>query len=195
MRVLGRSTSGNVQKVILLLEEIGASYTREDYGRQFGNTASEEYLSMNPTGKVPTLIDGDQVIWESNTVLRYIAATAGASLYPSDPAGRSRVETWMDWLLASLNGPYVTIFKAVKGEQAVPEAAAKELVAALLVLDGRLAQSPYLAGDDLSLADICLAPIVHRCLNFPVDLPPLESLRAWHQRLSARPAFQKVVAA
>ena len=194
MRVLGRSTSGNVQKVLLLLEELGADYSREDYGRQFANTGTEEYLSMNPTGKVPTLVDGNVVIWESNTILRYVAAKANAPLYPADPAARTRVERWMDWLLASLNGPYVTIFKATKGGEAVPEAAAKEMSAALEILDKRLAQSPYLAGEALTIADICLAPIAHRCLNFPVDLPPLDALRAWHGRLAERPAFRKVVA-
>ena len=194
MRVLGRGTSGNVQKVIFFLEEMEADYVREDYGRQFGNTGTDDYLSMNPTGKVPTLVDGDVVIWESNTILRYLAAKTASPLYPSDPAERSRVERWMDWLLATLNGPYVTIFKATKGGDAVPEAAAKELSAALEILDRQLAQSPYLAGEALTIADISLAPIAHRCLGFPVALPPLEALRAWHGRLAERPAFKKAVA-
>lgn len=193
MRVLGRSTSGNVQKVLLLLEEMGADYNQEDYGRQFGNTGDEAYLSMNPTGKVPTLVDGEVVIWESNSILRYLAAKAGSPLYPADLAERSRVERWMDWLLASLNGPYVAIFKATKGGEAIPEAAAKELAAALRTLDGQLANSSYLAGESLTIADICLAPIANRCLNFPVELPALEALRAWQARMSERPAFRKVV--
>ena len=193
MRVLGRATSGNVQKVLLLLEEMGTDYSREDYGRQFGNTGDEAYLSMNPTGKVPTLVDDDVVIWESNTILRYLASKMDSPLYPSDLATRSRVERWMDWLLASLNGPYVAIFKASKGGETVPEGAAKELAAALQTLDGHLANSAYLAGEAMTIADICLAPIANRCLNFPVDLPALESLRAWQARMSERPAFQKVV--
>lgn len=194
MRLLGRATSGNVQKVIFLLEEMAADYSREDYGRQFGNTGSDDYLAMNPTGKVPTLVDGDAVIWESNSILRYLAAKAESPLYPADLAQRSRVERWMDWLLASLNGPYVAIFKATKASEPVPGAAAKELAAALAVLDGALARSPYLAGEGLSVADIALAPIVHRCLNFPVELPALAALRAWYARVSERPAFQTAVA-
>lgn len=192
MRVLGRSTSGNVQKVLLLLEEMGAAYTREDYGRQFGNTGSAEYLAMNPTGKVPTLVDGDLVVCESNTIMRYLAAKAGSPLYPDNPAARTRVERWMDWLLASLNGAYVNIFKATKGGEAVPAGAAKEMVDGLTLLDGHLAQSTWLAGDEMSIADLCLAPIVHRCLGFPVELPELAALRAWHQRLGEREAFGKV---
>ena len=77
LRLLGRNTSGNVQKVIFLLEELGLPYTREDYGRQFNNTQDAAYLKLNPNGKVPTLVDGDVVIWESNTILRYLATKNG----------------------------------------------------------------------------------------------------------------------
>lgn len=195
MKVLGRNTSGNVQKVLFLLEELGIEYDREDYGRQFANTATDEYLKLNPTGKVPTLIDGGVAIWESNTILRYVASTADSDLYPADPAKRSRIERWMDWLLATVNSTYMTIFKAAKAGDTVPDAAAQELASALTLLDEQLAVTTYLAGDDLTLADICLAPILHRCINFPVDLPALPALRAWHSNISERPAFQKVVKA
>ena len=93
-RVLGRSTSGNVQKVVWLLEELGQPYSREDYGRQFNNTQDAAYLKLNPHGKVPTLVDGGVAVWESNTILRYIANKAGTPLYPTDAAARSEVERW-----------------------------------------------------------------------------------------------------
>src|SRR3989337_2242200 len=100
LRLLGRNTSGNVQKVIFLLEELGTPYTREDYGRQFNNTQDPAYLKLNPNGKVPTLVDGDVVVWESNTILRYLCnKQKNDALYPSDLAVRSEVERWMDWLL------------------------------------------------------------------------------------------------
>src|SRR5919109_1889390 len=99
LRVLGRKTSGNVQKVIWLLEEMKQPYQREDYGRQFGNTADAAYLKLNPNGKVPTLVDGDVVVWESNTILRYLAGKAKSPLYPADAAKRTQVERWMDWQL------------------------------------------------------------------------------------------------
>ena len=78
LRLLGRKTSGNVQKVVFLLEELGLAYEREDYGRQFGNTGGA-YLRLNPNAKVPTLVDGELVIWESNTILRYLSATADSA--------------------------------------------------------------------------------------------------------------------
>lgn len=191
MKVLGRATSGNVQKVLFLLEELGADYTREDYGRTFNNTSTDEYLAINPTGKVPSLVDGDTKIWESHTILRYIAAKAGSDLLPSDPPARTKVECWMDWLLATLNGTYVTLFKATKDGGEGPEDAVKELGAALTMLDAHLASNDYVAGSSMSLADIALGPIVHRCLGFPVARPDLPNLEAWHKRMLERPAFQK----
>jgi glutathione S-transferase len=198
IRLLGRATSGNVQKVIFLLEEMGIAYKREDYGRQFNNTGGE-YLKLNPTGKVPTLIDGDATIWESNTILRYLAAKNGSPLYPADPARRTEVERWMDWLLASLNTPYVAIFKEAKkapGERAASWAAdSKELAAQLELLDAHLSKQPYLAGKELSIADIALGPIVARCLDFPIERADLPNLKAWRERIAARPAFKKATAA
>src|SRR5919198_5714089 len=116
MKLLGRKTSGNVQKVLWLLEELKMPYEREDYGRQFNNTQTPEYLRMNPNAKVPTLVDGELVIWESNTILRYLATKAKSPLYPADAAKRTQVERWMDWQLASLNGPYLVMFKESKLE-------------------------------------------------------------------------------
>lgn len=110
LKVLGRQTSGNVQKVLFCLDEIKTPYTREDYGRQFGNTATPEYMAMNPTQKVPTLVDGNTIIWESHSILRYIAALNAPTLTGATPAEKSEVERWMDWLLASLNTPYVKVF-------------------------------------------------------------------------------------
>ena len=117
IRLLGRKTSGNVQKVMWLLEELGLEYSREDYGRQFKNTSDQDYLQMNPTGKVPTVIDGDKVLRESNTILRYLAGKVESELLPSDVLTRAQSEIWMDWLLASLNAPYLDLFKESKKDE------------------------------------------------------------------------------
>ena len=114
IRLLGRQTSGNVQKVIFCLEELGLPYVREDYGRQFGNTLTEAYRKLNPNAKVPTLIDGDLVIWESHTILRYLAAVHGPALTGASAAERTMVERGMDWLLGALNTPYVAVFRDAK---------------------------------------------------------------------------------
>ena len=193
LKVLGRKTSGNVQKVIWLLEELKQPYEREDYGRQFNNTGGD-YLRLNPNGKVPTLVDGDVVVWESNTILRYLGGKHGGSFYPADPAARSHVERWMDWQLASLNNPYLAIFRDAKKPAAERSASfasdAKELDQQLQILDGGIGGSGWVDGPAISLADICLGPIIARCLDFPVELSALPKLRAWRTQIGQRAAFK-----
>src|SRR5262245_2756814 len=196
LRVLGRATSGNVQKVVWLLEELGTPYKREDYGRQFNNTQDATYLGLNPNGKVPTLVDGDTVVWESNTILRYICNKQGSNgFYPTDAGARSQVDRWLDWQLASLNNPYLGIFREAKKPAAerAPSWAqdAKEMKAQPDILEGGIGGRSWIVGNAMTIADICLGPIVHRCLDFPVDLPGLAGLRAWREKIAARPAFKK----
>ncbi|HCP79020.1 MAG: glutathione S-transferase [Pusillimonas sp.] len=195
-KLLGRATSGNVQKVIFLLEELDISYERLDYGRQFENTDTPEYLAMNPTKKVPTLVDGDTVVWESNTILRYLASQHSTPFYPALPGDRAQSETWMDWLLATVNPVYLAGFKDAKKAEAdrAPDTAAN-LAAELKILDKHLSGKAWMTGDQLTLADFALGPIIRRCINFPFDLPEFENIRQWVTRLESRPAFKKAIAA
>jgi glutathione S-transferase len=198
LKLLGRKTSGNVQKVMWLLEELGLPHEREDYGRLFNNTQTAAYLKLNPTAKVPTLVDGDTVIWESNSILRYLAAKAGNRFYPADLAARSHVERWMDWQLDALNRPYLAVFRETRNppekRSAELPAHAKAMADELLIIEGALGESGWLAGADMTIAEICLGPIVHRCLNFGVELPALPKVKRWDERYSSRPAFKKAVA-
>lgn len=197
MKLLGRKTSGNVQKVMFLFEELKMPYERVDVGRQFNNTQTPEYLAKNPNAKVPTLEDGNLVIWESNTILRYLAAKAKSPLYPTDPARRTQVERWMDWQLSGLNNPYLAMFREAKLEAdkrgADFAAQLKDFGAQLSILDKAIG-SGWVAGAEMSLADICLAPIVYRCLRFGVELPALPNLKRWDATVSARDAFKKATA-
>jgi len=193
IRILGRATSGNVQKVLFFLEEIGMKYVREDYGRQFNNTNTDAYRKMNPNMKVPTLVDGDVVSWESNTILRYLAATYAPQLTGATPAEKTQVERWMDWMLASLNAPYLAIFKDAKkpaAERSADFAAqSADLIAQLKILDGHIAGKEFFALDRLTIADIALASVVKRCLEFPIERPALPEIERWMKAMDARPAF------
>jgi glutathione S-transferase len=193
IRILGRATSGNVQKVLFFLEEIGLKYVREDYGRQFNNTNTDAYRKLNPNMKVPTLVDGDLSSWESNTILRYLAATHAPQLTGATPAEKTYVERWMDWMLASLNTPYVAVFKDAKkpvAERAADFAAqSADLVAQLKILDGHIAGKQWFALDRFTLAEIALAPVVKRCLEFPIERPEFAELMRWMKAVEARPAF------
>lgn len=196
LRLLGRATSGNVQKVIFGLEELKLPYEREDFGRQFGNTLTDEYAALNPTRKVPTLIDGELVVWESGAILRYLATKAASPLYPADPVARSFVDRWMDWLQASLNPVYLAGFRDAKKppEERAPDTAAN-IQAELALLEAQLAACPFIAGAEFSLADIALGPILRRCVAFPLGLPAFPHIKAWLDKLQVRPGFQKAVAA
>jgi glutathione S-transferase len=193
IRILGRSTSGNVQKVLFFLEEVGLKYTREDYGRQFNNTNTDTYRKLNPNMKVPTLIDGDLVVWESHTILRYLSALHAPHLTGATPAERTQVERWMDWNLGALNTPYVAVFKDAKKPEAERSAdfaaQSADLIAQLKILDGFIAGKSWFALDRLTLADLSLAPVVARCLGFPIEKPALPELTRWLKAIEARPAF------
>ncbi len=196
LRLLGRSTSGNVQKVLWCLEELGAEYEREDYGRQFGNTGGD-YLTLNPNGKVPTLVDGKTVVWESNSILRYLANSNGGRFYPAEPAKRAKVDQWMDWQLSTLNGPYLVVFKEAKkpaeerGEAFA--AGSKALREQLDILNAAMTADGLLPDVGLTLADMCLGPVVKRCLAFPIKTDGLDALAAWMAKIEQRPAFAKAV--
>jgi glutathione S-transferase len=198
VKILGRSTSGNVQKVVWLLEELGQPYTREDYGRQFNNTQTEAYLKLNPSGKVPTLVDGEVVVWESNTILRYLCSksSGGAALYPTDPAARTHVERWMDWQLSVVGGPMGQLLfglirtKPEALDHAAIEAARRRALSAWTIVEDALADRPYLAGSALTLAEVVLGTQVYRWFNFPIERPALPNLRAWYDRIGERPGFK-----
>ena len=200
LKLLGRKTSGNVQKVVWLLEELGAQYEREDYGRQFGNTETPDYLRLNPNAKVPTLVDGDVVIWESNTILRYLANKAGGRFYADDAAGRCVIERWMDWQLSLLVPAMAPLFRGwartppAERDVAALEKHRQAAVPHWTVLDQQLAGRQWVGGGEFTIGDIPPGVWIHRWYLMPIERPDLPHLRAWYERLLARPAYRKHVA-
>jgi glutathione S-transferase len=198
-KLLGRQTSGNVQKVLFMFEELAVPYTREDYGRQFENTQTAEYKALNPTSKVPTLVDGSTVIWESNTILRYLAASIGQHLHGTTPAEKTDVERWMDFLLAAVNPGYLAAFKSAKlkpeEQTADSKEQVKDLVAQLKILDGYLAGKDFLALGKFTIADIACVPVLKRCIDFKIDRPSMPDLERWVAAVAARPAFKAATGA
>ncbi len=197
-KLLGRKTSGNVQKVLFMLGELGVPFERQDYGRQFDNTATPEYKAMNPTSKVPTLVDGNTVIWESNTILRYLAAKENPALTGATPAERTDVERWMDFLLAAVNPGYLAAFKGAKltpeEQTAEYKEQTKDLAAQMAIIDGHLAGKDYLALGKLTIADVALAPIMKRCLDFKIERKAMPNLERWMASIAAREAFKAATA-
>ncbi|MEM8550752.1 MAG: glutathione S-transferase family protein [Pseudomonadota bacterium] len=191
--VLGRANSLNVRKVMWCAAELGLAVAREDYGRGARPTDGEEFLAKNPNGKVPVLVHGNAVLWESNTIVRYLCAAFGGRHIPSDPLERALCERWMDWQLGTLQVAMSGLFhEMVVAPGSVPAdqlAQAQAQTAALMtMLDAALTQE-FLAGRQLTAADFAVAPKVHRYLKLVAAPPPLPNLFGYYRRLAARPAF------
>jgi glutathione S-transferase len=189
-------------KVIWLLEELGLPYERIDVGGKFGRTDTPEYRAMNPTGLVPTLQEDDFILWESNAILRYLCAAhaPGSALWPQDLRRRAMIDRWMDWQQTGMNPPQTIVFWGLvrtppeQRDNAAIEQAAVKAGKAWAILDAELARSPYVGGNELSLADIALGVHVHRWFFFPIAKPDTPHLRAWYDRLLERPAYRAHVA-
>lgn len=202
IRLLGRANSSNVMKVVWTLEEIGLPYRREDVGGPFGGTDTPEYGALNPNRVVPTLIDDDFVMWESNAIVRYLAArhAAGSALWPEDARRRADFDRWMDWVQTTLTPPMTVIFlNLIRTPPDRRDAAAVAAAVATLgrlygMLDHQLAGHEYLCGVALTPADLVSGIHVHRWFNLEVERPDLPRLRAWYDRLLQRPAYREHVA-
>lgn len=153
LRVLGRKTSNNVQKVLWLLDELEISYLQEDYGGPYGKTTTPEYLAINPHGTVPTIIENNLVLWESNTILRYLARYA-SSIYPEDAVQRAHVDKWLDWQLGTLSPAFRPLYIDVvrDGKQRSDLHQLHENAKRLFrLLDSILADHNYIASEELRL--------------------------------------------
>jgi glutathione S-transferase len=194
LRIWGRTNSLNVQKALLALEEAGVAYERRDAGLSFGVVNTPEYRSMNPNGLVPTIEDGGFVLWESNSIVRYVCSRyAAGRLWPTDPQARAAAERWMDWQLTTLLDPLNALFRPLVRGMASPGAEAMEKAREtcarnFAILDELLGRQPYVSGADLGVGDCSIAPAAHRWFNLPVERPGAPHLEAWYARVLARPS-------
>jgi glutathione S-transferase len=200
LRILGRKNSSNVQKVLWCCDELGVPFEREDYGGEFGKTRDADYLAMNPNARVPTIIDGDLVLWESNSIIRYLANKHDdGTFYPLDPGERARGERWMDWQLSVMQGAIQGIFWGLIRTK--PEDRDKDAIAAsrqatadaLAMLDTFLGRTDFVCGSNFTICDIPNAIAVYRWYNLDVEREELPNLQRWYDRLCERPAFQQHV--
>ena len=194
LKILGRKTSSNVQKVLWCCAEIGLPFEREDIGGEFGKNNEPAYLALNPNGLVPTINDDGFVLWESNSIVRYLAAKYGkGKVWPNDLQQAASASRWMDWQLSTVAPPLTTLFRAHMRKENIPaqevEAAAKRGAEVWKMLDAQLAKTPFVAGSELTVGDIALGNAIHRWYKFPIERPNLANLKAWHERLCARHAY------
>jgi glutathione S-transferase len=198
LKVWGRVNSINVQKVLWALEELKVPYERTDAGMAFGVVNEPFYKKMNPNSRVPTIDDDGFVLWESNAIVRYLAAKHGAgTLCPSDPRQRADSDRWMDWA-SNHAGPVITpVFwglirtPADKRDMAQITADAEKIGPQFQVLEQGLDGKDYVAGNSFTMGDIIVGVNVYRWYALDVKRPSLPRVEAYYKRLQQRPAFQK----
>ena len=200
LKLWGRTNSINVQKVTWTLAELGLAHERIDAGMAFGKVGESWYRTMNPNALIPTIDDGGTVLWESNVIVRYLAAKyAPGKLIATDPAGRAEAEMWMDWQQSAVYpglGPVFLGLIRTPPEQrnhTAIEAGRTAAEAALQKLDAHLAKRAYIASDQLGVADIALGVVAYRWKALPIERAATPHLDTWYQSLVARPAFAKHV--
>ena len=201
--VWGRATSSNVMKVLWVLEELGLPYQRIDVGGSFGKTDTPEYRAMNPTMTVPTLQEGNFTLWESNVIVRYLARES-ETLWPADPHARANIDRWMDAQQTVLNRVMGLVFwglvrtPADKRDTVAIAAAIQDAAKAYRLIEAKLEEHDFIAGPHLTAADIPWGVHAHRWFGMDylgLERPDLPALRAWYDRLCARPAYRKAVVA
>jgi glutathione S-transferase len=203
LKVWGRNTSSNVQKVMWALGELGVPCERIDVGGAFGKTKDSFYLAMNPNSLVPTLEEEDGFkLWESNSIVRYLAAKHGAgTLEPSDLKIRAGAQKWMDWQLSVMAPAITPVFWNLirvapdKRDHALVEAQTAKTYAAAKIMDAQLGITPYLAGDEFSYGDIPVGIMIYRYVQLLPDRPATPNLDRWYAAISSRPAFKAEVGA
>ncbi|WP_313621967.1 glutathione S-transferase [Achromobacter sp.] len=202
LKILGKASSINVRKVLWTCAELSLPFDREDWGGGFQPTSDPAFLALNPNAMVPVLVDGDFVLWESNSIIRYLANQRGGEcggqhLYPAEPKLRARVDQWMDWQATDLNRSWSYAFMALARQSpahrdaSAIKASCEDWARFMGILDQRLASTgAYVAGNAFTLADIPIGLSVNRWFETPFDKPALPAVAAYYDRLAARDGYR-----
>ena len=197
IKIWGRTDSSNVQKVLWCCGELGVPFERLDWGGKFGGNQDPQYAAMNPNGLVPTIKDGDFVLWESNSIMRYLNAKYGnGKLLPASAEGMADANRWMDWQLSAFNPVIVPLFFATvrtapeKRDPQAIQTALDKTVKAWQTVDKQLAKNRFLGGDEFSLGDIPLGVWAYRWFNLPIERPKQVNLERWYESLKQHEPYR-----
>jgi glutathione S-transferase len=196
LKIWGRNTSSNVQKAMWAVGELGLAHQRIDIGGAFGGNKEPKYLAMNPNGLVPTLEEDDGfLLWESNSIVRYLAGKHVGTLRPADEKTRALANQWMDWQLSVL-GPAITPAfwglirtPAEKRDQAAIAGSQQKTTDAMRMLEAQLGKTPYVAGPAFSMGDIPVGVMAYRFRQLVPDRPAMPNLERWFGEIAKRKAF------
>ncbi len=197
LTIWGRLNSHNVKKVVWLAHEIGIPYVRRDVGGAFGMDAA--YLALNPNALIPTIEDGDVVLWESNAILRYLAARyAPADFWPEDPVARAHADKWMDWQFAYADAQKDAFHHLIrhapeKRDPASIARSARRCAVLIERVERALDDHPWLSGPSFGLGDIPMGIYVHTWLSLDIERPDMPNVQRWYAALKDRPGYASQV--
>jgi glutathione S-transferase len=193
LTIWGRLNSHNVKKVAWFAQELGIEHVRHDVGGQFG--MDDAYLAKNPNALIPTIEDGDLVLWESNAIVRYLAARyGGEAFWPADPGRRALADRWMDWQFGyadAQRGAFINLVRTPI-EKRDPDAirrSAQACAKLMTILDKALAVTPWLSGEAFGIGDIPMGVYAHSWFTLAIDRPELPNVADWYAGLCERPAY------
>jgi glutathione S-transferase len=197
LKVWGRRSSANVQKVMWLVGELNLPHEHIPAGGPYGLTSEPKFRAMNPNGLVPVIEDDGLVMWESNAILRYIAATYGKDkFWFADPKTRAPIDQWEEWagttFQPNIIGLFVSYWRTPENQRN-PNAIRnlqQRTENNLRLLDAELAKRPYVAGDALSIADIASGVHLYRYYTMGTPYSSLPNVEAWYKRLQERAAYR-----
>ncbi|MFT3976952.1 MAG: glutathione S-transferase [Sphingomonas bacterium] len=193
LRIWGRLNSHNVKKVVWAAEELALPYERIDVGGAFGMDAA--YVAKNPNRLIPTIEDGDFVLWESNAILRYLADThPEAGLWPETPQARALADRWMDWQFLygeAQRDAFVNLVRKTPEarDMAAVERSATACAKQVAILDQTLAEQPWLSGERFGVGDVPMGVYIHTWFALPIERPDLPYVADWYRRLRDRPGY------
>lgn len=197
LKIWGRKNSSNVQKVMWAIGELGVKHERVDIGGPFGGNNEAPYRALNPNGLIPTLQDGDLTLWESNAIVRYLAATHGAgTLLPADPKQAALCSQWMDWQMSTvvpaISPAFMGLIRtpAEKRDAAAIAGSQVKTAEAMQILEAQLGRTKHVAGDAFTMGDIPLGIMVYRYWQLVPKHPPHPNLKRWYDGLQQRAAFR-----
>ncbi len=200
LTLYGRGTSDNVQKVLWALGETGQPFEHVPLGGSYGGLDEPWFTAMNRHRRVPTLKDGDTVVWESDAIIRYVAAKYSyGMLWPVDIVERSRADQWMAWTLAHLYDDsnllfWLTVRTPVAQQDAGRiERVHERLSARYRALDAHLSAHEYVTGERLTMGDVPPGATLFRYFNLPVRRESFPHVERWYALLCARAAYRKYV--
>lgn len=200
LTIWGRENSNNVKKALWCAAELGLNFTHINAGGAYGKVNEAHFRALNPNGLVPLLQDDNFTLWESNAIVRYLAAKFGQTpFYPHDLEVRAKAEKWMDWQLSTIAVPFRTVFWGIVRSQpeqrdmAKIEAAIAEMEQHLDIVEQTLAGQAYLSGDAFGIGDIPLGSFIYAWFEMPIKRQPRPHMERWYQSLCARPAYQRAV--